>query len=206
MKFTLTISIFLLSAISTFAQFNPEAQEYLDNLANAVQKAPGLKIAFEAKLSDLSGENTESGKGMLFLSKNLSRLDIDGSEIYSNDETQWVYLPEEQEVTIQPIEENELTPASIFTIYKNGYRFRLLKEEKDNVIVELSPFHIESDYVRITLNINTANEQLNSFVAQGRDGKLTNVTITQWEEKTIPENEIKYIESAHPDVEVIDLR
>lgn len=193
--------------ITLLGQFNPEAQEYLDQLAAAVSSAQGLEINFKADVKKISGEKEASNeKGTLLMSKNHSKLSMDGTEIYGDEENQWVYLTDENEVTIQPIEENEITPASIFTVYKKGYRFRLMKNENDTVIVELSPSDRNSEYVRITLNINTAKQQLNAFVAQSKNGIITTVTMTTWNEKTISENEIKFIESQHPDVEIIDLR
>jgi len=189
------------------AQFDPSAQKYLDQLADAVKSAEGLVISFEATVSSISDEEqVNNGVGKLLLKQNYHKLKIADSESYGDGDTQWLYYPEDDEVTIQQVEENEITPASIFTIYKEGYRFRLLEEKEATVVVELSPERHESSYVRVTLYINTAKQQLEAFTAQGKNGILTSVKITEWEVKPLDDAQVKFNAEEHPDVDIIDLR
>jgi outer membrane lipoprotein-sorting protein len=189
------------------AQFDPSAQKYLDQLAETVQSAEGLVIHFEAKVSNISGEEEMNNKeGKLLLKQKYHKLEIADSETYGDGENQWVFFPEDEEVTIQPIEEGELTPASIFTIYKKGYRFRLLGENENKVVVELSPEAHKSSYVRITLYIDIAKQQLDAFAAQGKNGMVTSVNITQWEIKALEDAQVRFNADQHPDIDIIDLR
>lgn len=203
------LSTFILSLafISLSAQFDPSAQKYLDQLSETVQSTEGLIINFEAKISQINGEegsNNEEGK--LLLKQKYHKLEIADSETYGDGQNQWVYFPEDNEVTIQPIEEGEITPASIFTIYKEGYRFRLLGENEDKVVVELSPEKQTSSYVRITLYIDIAKQQLDAFAAQGKNGTITSVNITQWEVKTLDDTQVRFDAKQHTDIDIIDLR
>ena len=198
---------FLLLPLLAMGQFDPSAQKYLDQLSEAVQSADGLAITFEAKVNDISGkEEVNNEEGILLLKQNYHKLEIGGSETYGDGQNQWVYFPEEKEVTIQPVEEGEITPASIFTIYKEGYRFRLIGEQDDKVVVELSPNGIESSYVRITLYIDSAKEQLDAFAAQGKNGMITSVNITHWETKTLDDKDVRFSAEEHSDIDIIDLR
>lgn len=207
MKNTLLTFLLLAFSFSAFSQFNPEAEKYLDDLANTVKSADGLIINFNAKVTNIAGEeevNNEEGK--LLLKQNFHKLEIGGQETYGDGENQWIFFPDEQEVTIQPLEEGEITPASIFTIYKEGYRFRIILETDDKVAIELSPEDRESSYVRITLYINIASQQLEAFSAQGKNGMLTSVTINNWELKTLDDHQVKFDASQHPNIDIIDLR
>lgn len=207
MKYTLLTQLFLSISLSVFSQFDPNAQTYLDDLSKAVKSADGLVIDFEATVSNIAGEeevNNEEGK--LLLKQNFHKLEIGDSETYGDGESQWILYPNEQEVTIQPLEEGEITPASIFTIYKEGYRFRILVESEDKVAVELSPEDRDSDYVRITLYIDIAQQQLEAFAAQGKNGMITSIKITNWETKALEDSTVKFDASKHPDIDIIDLR
>lgn len=207
MKHILLINLLLAFSFIAHSQFDPSAQKYLDQLAETVKSAEGLVINFEAKVSNLSGEeevNNEEGK--LLLKQNRHKLVIADSETYGDGETQWLFFPDDNEVTIQPIEKGEMTPASIFTIYKQGYRFRLLDENEDQVVVELSPEGKQSSYVRITLYINVAKQQLDAFAAQGKNGMVTSIKITQWEVKVLEDIHVTFDATQHQDIDIIDLR
>lgn len=207
MRIKTFIITLLLVPLVAMAQFDPSAQKYLDQLSEAVQTGDGLEITFEANVTNLEGkEEVSNEEGTLLLKQDYHKLEIGGTETYGDGQNQWVYFPEEQEVTIQPIEEGELTPASIFTIYKEGYRFRLLSEVTDKVVVELSPNGIASNYVRITLYIDITKQQLDAFAAQGKNGMITSVNITQWAKKTVLDSDVKFDTEKHPDLDIIDLR
>ncbi len=195
------------SVESILAQFDPEAKKYLDELAAAVNSCEGVAIDFEIETSNLSGKKElEKLKGQLFFKQNRHKLVFNDTQIYGDGDTQWIFYPQEHEVTIQPLEEGELTPASVFKLYQKGYRFRLLKETKENVIVELSPEDRNSPYVRIALEINIALQQMNSFVTQDKNGLIATVKITQWDNK-MPENQILIFDPGqYPEIEIIDLR
>lgn len=207
MKYALLTLLLTALGFSAIAQFDPSAQKYLDDLAQTVQNAPGLSISFDAKISSLEEPNeVNNGKGKLLLKQNYHKLEIGDQETYGDGINQWIFFPDEKEVTIQPIEEDEITPASIFTIYKKGYRFRLLGENDNKVIVELSPEDQASSYVRITLYIDIAAQQLDAFAAQGKNGMVTSVNITAWETKALVDNSVIFNVEEYPGIDIIDLR
>lgn len=207
MKNTLILLSLLLS-FTAFAQFNPEAKKYLDEIAAHLDTDQGLSIAFDVKITHLQGnEEVSNTKGTLLIKGNLHKLSIEGTETYGDGENQWIHLIEEQEVTIQPLEEGEITPASIFTIYQEGYRFRILGEDEEKIIIELSPEDREaSEYIRVTLYINKKDAKIDAFAAQSKTGHITHINITSWANKTIANDVLIFDETKFPNVEVIDLR
>jgi outer membrane lipoprotein-sorting protein len=206
MKHTLLL-ILLLATTTLLAQYNPEARVHLDKLSETVEKAPGIAISFTVKISHIEdNKELNNEKGKLLMKQDFHKLVINGTEIYGDGENQWTFLPEDEEVTIEPLEEGVLTPASIFTVYKEGYNFRNLGEDDGKVMVELSPIDKSSPYIRITLYIDKVNQRLDAFVTQNKGGVITSVNITEWKVTGISDTDIKFNQASHPNVEVIDLR
>ncbi len=205
-KFLIIIATFI-SAIAV-AQYNPEAKKYLDAVAETVKNGEGLSIDFNIKVSHIQDSELLSNvDGVLLIKDNNYKLSVNGTDTYSDGVDQWIHMLEEQEVTIQPLEEWELTPASIFTIYQQGYRFRILNEDNDNVVVELSPeAHDSSEYIRITLYINKKENKIDAFAAQSKSGHISNIEIKSWQNKSLDNSVLTYNAETLPDVEVIDLR
>ncbi len=202
------ITLTLLLSFSLYAQYNPEAKKYLDDVAAHLKTEQGLNIGFEVKISHIqSNEQISNTKGKLLIKGDLHKLILEGAETYGDGENQWVHLIEEEEVTIQPLEEGEVTPASIFTIYQEGYKFRILGEDDERVIIELSPEEREvSDYIRVTLYIDKKDNRIDAFSAQSKTGHITNINITSWENKTIENDVLVFDKTRFPNVEIIDLR
>lgn len=207
MKKNLIILTILLSNIA-FAQYNPEAKKYLDDVAAAVKTEQGLTITFNAKVTHVQdSELLSNTDGILLLKNNLHKLSVEGTESYSDGANQWIHMLEEKEVTIQPIEEGEITPASIFTIYKEGYRFRILKEDSENVVIELSPDDRDaSEYIRVTLYINKKESKIDAFAAQSKSGHTTNVQVLSWQDGVADKNALIFNQEKYTDVDIIDLR
>lgn len=207
MKIRLLSILLLMSACSLFAQYNPEVRVHLDKLSASVEKAKGISISFTVKVSHIQdNQELNNEKGKLLLKHNFHKLEIGGTEIFSDGKNQWTLLTEEKEVTIEPLEEDELTPASIFSIYKTGYRFRNLGEDEGKVMIELSPEDKTSEYIRITLYIDKVNQRLDAFATQTKSGIITSINITEWSVKEIKDEELKFNEASNPGIEVIDLR
>ncbi len=64
----------------------------------------------------------------------------------------------------------ESRPSSIFTMYKKGYKCRLVEERKDSYIIDLYPEEMKSDLIRVRLTIEKPSLNLVSFEYKRRDG------------------------------------
>lgn len=207
MKIQLLSILLLMTTWSLFSQYNPEARKHLDKLSESVEKAKGISISFTVKVSHIQdNQELNNEKGKLLLKNNFHKLEIGGTEIFSDGKDQWTFLTEEKEVTIEPLEEDELTPASIFTIYKSGYKFRNLGEDEGKVMIELSPEDKNSEYIRITLYIDKINQRLDAFATQTKNGIITSINITEWSIKDLKDKDIIFDKDSNPNIEVIDLR
>lgn len=204
---TIITALYLIATFNLMAQYDDNAPKQLDRLAEKIKNSAGISIDFNIQMQELGKDDLlDSDKGKLLLKGNAYVLSFNGTTTYCDGKSQWIYLEDEQEVTIQELDEEEVTAASIFTQYQDGFKFRTLKESDNSAIIELIPTEKSSPYLRITLHINTLTQELNAFVIQSRNATLTEIKVNAWKEKDLTTTDFVFNSSLHPDVEVIDLR
>lgn len=197
--------LFVLSTIT--AQYDPTAKVHLDKLAESVKTAEGIAISFEAKVNRINNDKIiEEEKGQLMMKGDLHTLKLSETTTFSNGTDEWIYMADVNEVTIQPVDEEEITAASIFNIYEEGYKFRIIEEDNEKVSVELTPEDTESPYIRMTLYINKQKEELDAFTLQSKNGYITNINITEWIKAPIADQTLQFDANKYPESEIIDLR
>ncbi|MGB8490847.1 MAG: outer membrane lipoprotein carrier protein LolA, partial [Bacteroidales bacterium] len=152
------IFLFLLLPASTlFSQKDAEAVKILDRFSARALAAPSVSMKFDLITTDQTDGTTKTDEGSIILKKDKYRLDLPGNIIWFNGETSWNYLPDEKEVTITKPEKNDESfqtrPSSIFTIYRKGYKIRLVEDRTNSYLIDLYPEDINSDNIRIRLDI-----------------------------------------------------
>ena len=156
-------------------------------------------------------QNKDTIEGSVILSKDNYRLDLPDNIIWYNGETNWSYLPAEKEVTITKPDRNddsfEARPSSIFTIYKKGYKCRLVDERKDSYIIDLYPDEIKNELIRIRLIIEKPSLELASFEYKRRDGLTITLVVKDYNLRQTAEKDIfRFFPEKYKGVEVIDMR
>jgi len=149
--------------------------------------------------------------GSVILSKDNYKLDLPDNIIWYNGETNWSYLPAEKEVTITKPDRNddsfEARPSSLFTMYKKGYKCRLVEERKDSYILDLYPDEIKSDLIRVRLIIKKISLDPVSFEYKRRDGLTMTLVVKEYSLKQNAEpGMFRFAAGNYKDVEVIDMR
>ena len=207
MKYLIYIITLLSITFAANAQYDSTAQKHLDNLAKSIEKDQGIEITFNVKVNRVNEEKpTNEEKGKLWIKNDSHKLELGETVTYNDGTNEWIYMSDMDEVTIQPVDEDQITPASIFTIYKEGYKFRTIDEDDKKVIVELSPEDKASPYIRITLFINKKTKQLDTFSLQSKNGYITSINITAWNNSGFNDSLLLFNKGQHPEAEVIDLR
>ena len=204
---TLFVALYLIASYSAIAQYSDSAPKQLDLLAQKIKNSEGISISFNIKMQELGKDEViDSDNGSLLLKDEAYVLALDGTTTYSDGKNQWIFLEEEQEVTIQEVDEEEITAANIFTQYQEGFRFRTLKEDNKTSVIELMPTDKSSPYLRITMNIDRQHQKLLALVIQSRNATLTEIKVNSWLEKTLSDKDFTFDQNQHPNVDVIDLR
>jgi outer membrane lipoprotein-sorting protein len=171
-KFTLIL--FLLSAFAhlAFAQSkDPKAKAVLDGVSQKYASNKGLKASFEFSYSDVSDSRVQNQNGEIAIKGEKYHLKLPEQEIFNNGKTVWTYIVSDnyKEVTINNASdmENELTPSSVYNIYKKGYNYKLIGEKTENGVViqevELSSEKPNAPFKRVKLFVDKNKKDLISW-------------------------------------------
>jgi outer membrane lipoprotein carrier protein len=212
MKFiVLCYSLILLSGIKAYGQNDNVAVKILDKFSANALGAPSVSMKFDLVKSDQMENTSDTLKGSIILNKDKYRLDLKDNITWFNGETNWSYLTAEKEVTITKADKKDNSfqsrPSAIFSMYKKGYKCRLIEEKADSYIIDLYPDDIKNELIRVRLCIAKPILDLRSFEYKKRDGIVITINVKEYNVKQIPESGTFIFQAEkYKGVEVIDMR
>ncbi len=122
--------VFALFTGAAWAQYDPNALDTLDAMSSKYKTME----AFEANIVPVSMTNeidkvNDEFKGKITVKGNKFRLVLPEQELFNDGATQWTYLPEAKEVTIDNYDPNsdDINPSKISSMYKKGYKYLSLE-------------------------------------------------------------------------------
>ena len=204
------IITFLFVVMAVKAQFDPQAVSIIDPVSNSIIQSSGFKADFQFVIENKQEGVSENDKGSILIKNNKYKLVVLGTETYFDGKTQWVHMVEESEVNISTPDEGngmELTPYNIFTMYKQGFRFKIVQEDATTATIDMFPDDKSQPYFKIRLVIDKANKMFKEVASFGRDGLNTTIKIGSYQKNVnLNDAEFVYHPEKHPEVEIIDLR
>ena len=209
-QFLAVFSLFILS-LSAFPQNDAEAVKILDRFSSNALSAQAISMKFTIETVDQIEGTNKNISGSIILSKDKYRLDMTDNVVWYNGETSWSYLPAEKEVTIaKPSKKDDsfqARPSAVFSIYKKGYKTRLLEEKADSYLIDLYPEDINSDHIRIRLKIGKPDFDLKSLEYKYKNGVTVTLNVKEFDLKQKPDNsEFVFSPEKYKGVEVVDMR
>ncbi|HVN58769.1 MAG TPA: outer membrane lipoprotein carrier protein LolA [Bacteroidales bacterium] len=194
MKIFLSALLCLLPLASGFsecnAQTDPQAVKILDNFSRTATSAPSVAINFRLINIDQQSQKSDTSKGNLLMARDQYRLELPDNITWFNGTTSWSYLIREKEVTItRPGKKDDsftTRPSSIFTLYKKGYKSRLIEDNGKTYVIDLYPEDIKSDLVRIRLAISKTDSALAGAEYRRKDGTSIVLVIDYYSIKQKP--------------------
>ncbi|MFA5820020.1 MAG: LolA-like putative outer membrane lipoprotein chaperone [Bacteroidales bacterium] len=204
-------SIAFLITVAAFGQSDQEAIKILDKFSSVATGAPSVSMKFHMVTTDQTENTNDTLTGSIILSKDKYKLDLTDNIIWFNGETSWSYLPAEKEVTITKADKKDNSfqnrPSAIFSMYKNGYKSRLIEERSDSYIIDLYPEDIKSDLLRVRLSIGKSQLNLRSLEYKKRDGIVVTLHVQEYNLKLKPDSDAFIFQpEKFKGVEVIDMR
>lgn len=211
MRYILTIAILFIITFISMGQADPEGLRILDKFSSTALSAPSVSIKFRLITDDAANSKKDTASGSLVLAKDQYRLELPGNIIWFNGSVSWNYLINEKEVTItKPDRKDESfmsRPASIFTLYKKGYKIRLLDETTTSWTVDLYPEDTGNELIRIRLTIGKTSYNLLNAEYKRKDGITITLKVTDYNLKTVPDaSYFTFNPKNYRDVEIIDMR
>ncbi|WP_040670871.1 LolA family protein [Nitritalea halalkaliphila] len=206
---------FLMPFAAQAQEKNKEALALLDAVSSKYQQLSGFKANFEFSYKHPADQAASKQQGEIAVKGSKYRLKLPGQEIFNDGTTSWTYIEDGnyKEVTINDAAaaEDELTPSSIYTLYKKGYFYTLKGEEKvgDKLaqVVELTAEKRSASFRSVTLYIDKASKALLAWDIQDDQGGVFSYRFKQVESpKQFEDSYFVFDASAKGKVEIIDLR
>lgn len=207
----LCFSFSLLLAQNVTGQNDQEAIKILDKFSANALGAPSVSMKFDLITIDQMENTNDTLTGTIILNKDKYKLDLPDNITWFNGETSWSYLPVEKEVTVTKADKKDNSfqnrPSIIFSMYKKGYKTRLIEEKSDSYIIDLYPEDIKSDLLRVRLSIGKSLLNLKSLEYKKKDGIVVTLHVNEYNLKIKPEPDTFIFQPAKfKGVEVIDMR
>lgn len=211
MKRVLILGITILTSLQMMAQKDPSAKIILDAMRTKYENIPAFVANFSYTMEDPEEGIDEGFEGLVTVMKDKFKLNMGGQEIINDGVNVWTFLEEDNEVTISEFdpEEQEITLSNIFSIYEDGYKYLFLEEESNATVdvIDLVPEDLEKTFYKIRMRIKKGTTDLQSFKVFDKSGSRYLYSIKDFkEDASITAKDFSFIESAHPNVEVIDFR
>jgi outer membrane lipoprotein carrier protein len=192
MKTILMLCIFAFSiTFSLQAQNDPQAIKILDSFSSRASKAPSVSMSFSMITTDLTENKSDTVNGSIILSGDKYKLILGDNIVWFNGATNWNYLDAEKEVTITKPDKKDHSfqnrPSEIFSMYKSGYKSRLIEEKPGSCLIDLYPEDIRSELVRVRLAINKPDLNLISMEYKRSDGLVITLKISEYDLKQKPD-------------------
>jgi len=211
MKKILFFYLACLISLTATAQQDPEALKILTSFSKKATAAPSVSISFSAVTNNIQEGSITSVDGSVVISGDRYKLLLPDNNIWADSKTIWSYLPDVNEVTITEPDINDKSffskPSLLFSLYKEGYKIRLLEQTSKDWIIDLYPEDITTNLVRIRLKIGKALYDLKSAEYKTKEGLIVMLNCNKYDLTFKPAGEFfSFSQAAYKDVEVIDMR
>ncbi len=220
MKYIFLFISILLTTTYSYSQIeltkDPEAKKILDAVSKKIESYNSLRIKFDYLIENKQNNFKQTHKGYAFLQGEKYKIIIPTIEIFSDGNNVWTYSKESNEITITKVvndEESIYNPAKLFNLYKNGYKYLLIGEEKiENIkysVIDLFPENLsESLYSKIRIKIKKATNEIFVIETYGKSGLNNYLTIKENKPNIkVTEQMFNFDKTKYPDdIEIIDMR
>lgn len=205
------LSFTIILSVSASGQTDPQALKVLDSFSAKATGAPSVSMKFTLVTVDQAENNTDTLKGSVILSGDKYRLELPDNIVFFNGQSSWSYLPNEKEVTVTNVDKEDDSfmskPSSVFTLYKSGYKSRMVEETATSYIVDLYPEDIKSELIRIRLTIGKSMLDLKDLEYKRRDGITATLHVQEYNLKVKPSADtFTFPKEKYKGVEIVDMR
>jgi outer membrane lipoprotein carrier protein len=207
----LILFLALLLPFITNAQKDPEAMKVLTDFSKKATEAPSVSITFKLITNDTKESSIDTISGSIILSGDKYNLQLPDNSVWSDGKTSWSYMKDVNEVTIitpDPLASSFTSkPSLLFSLYKEGYKVRLIEETDRVWTIDLYPEIITNNLIRIRLKIGKLSYDLKSAEYKTKDGIIISLVPEKYDLTRKPEQGIFVFDtSKYKGVEIIDMR
>lgn len=215
MKNSILLIFLSILTLTGAAQESNKAKDILDQLSAKNKSYNTIDAQFEFLMDNKEEDIHEKSAGILLLKGEKYKLSIMGVDTYFDGETIYSHIIDAEEVNIKEPDEEEdeegLSPAKIFSIYEEGFKFKYVEEKiidgKAFHIIDLFPTDLDKSFIKMTLYIDKKDMQINTLLSLGKDGNNISIKLSSFKANTeIDDSKFIFDTKANPDVEINDMR
>jgi outer membrane lipoprotein-sorting protein len=207
------VLLFIIFSVNSFSQSDPKAKAVLDKVSEKTRNYPSITATFDFTMQNTEAGLNETTSGNLILQKDKYKLSFNGIDIFCDGKTQWTFMSDAKEVSINNANSGDdemLNPATIFTIYEKGFKNTYLGDftngGKKTCKIELIPIEAK-DFSRLILEVDLATSQIASAKMFGKDDNEYTIKVkTMTTATTYEPSTFIFDTKKNPKVEVIDMR
>jgi len=206
------IVIALLSSGIIFAQTNKKADQLLEEVVDKTASYENMKVEISYTMVNIEMDINEKKEGLIFISGDSYRIEMEGQIIMSDGKTIWTYLVDSEEVMVSDVEDDDesISPTKILTTYNSNYKAKFDPDKKyknaDLKAINLRP-NDGKQFEMMSILVNQKKLSLESFSIYDKNGNVfTYHIISLIPNLDLPKNTFSFNPEDYPDVEVIDMR
>lgn len=198
-----------------YAQITHASQGRLDeNATDALKKASARfnqNISFTVTLTNLDSQKKVLGtqSAQVRYHKGKYRLTFADQELISDGTTVWHWNKTAREVAVNNLSDDDidlLNPGRLLANYQKNFKAKYIRTDDDGyVVVDLQPRSSRS-YHKIRLFINETDGLLRRMEVHKYDSSREVYEVSDFKRAANAASQFTFDPSAHPDVEIIDMR
>lgn len=207
--FALSVSLYSTAT----AQQDPKAGKILDQMSAKYQAMKAYKASFTQTLENDAAKVKENMSGDITVSGQKFRLKMSGQEVINDGKTMYTYMKAENEVNISDYEsdEQEISPAQIYSLYKKGYKYSYVQEAKEGGevvdIIELAPEDRSNPVFKVRMKVSKVDKSVRSWQMFKKNGNRYTVKINKFTPNVpVDATTFAFDKAKYKGVKVIDLR
>lgn len=214
----LAIAVLSLISFLSFSQeeIDAKSQKILKELSEKTKSFKSIKASFNSTMENKQAQLNIKQQGSLVLEGTKYILSLDEFKIINDGTTNWTIALEDEEVIVENsadlMEENNIEPSKIFTIWEDGFKHKYSKETTVNGSpcheIKLFPKEPESkNFHTIVLSIDKAKMEIRKVKVLGKSGEIYTYDVNSFigsQEST--NTNFTFSETEYPDFDVIDNR
>ncbi|CAG5083575.1 LolA family protein [Parvicella tangerina] len=183
MKKLLTLLILGTVAVSSVAQENDEkAKKILDKISEESKSYKTVEVDF--KLVIKGGDMNSNQSGTAKVKDGKYYYETETTKVYSDGETVWTYMVEENECYIDNLEDLDggINPGEILNIWEDNFKYQYNKEiSATEHEIKLHPVDAkDSKYHTVIVTVDTEKNQIKKAVIKTKENVLILFTITSF--------------------------
>jgi len=205
------LSLFCLLSLSMTAQQDPEAMKVLSEFSSKATAAPSVSMTFDLETNDSRSGDITTMEGSVILTGDRYRLILPENSVWNDGISVWSYLPDVNEVTITETDPDDNSfiskPSLIFSMYKKGYKVRLVEQTPKEWIIDLYPDDITTDMILMRLKIGKQVYDLKSAEYKTKEGITVTLNTRKYDLTFKPGTDFfRFNPADHKGIEIIDMR